>query len=318
LPQPADASARRSVVISGGAGLVGQNLIQELKRRGYDRIVSLDKSAANTAILKRLNPDVEAHVVDLARDPVPAGAFEGQPLLVCNHAQIGGLDGAEFERNNVEATRRLMDAARAATVPYVVSISSSVVNSIANDHYVRTKTVQEKLVASYPIPQAVLRPTLMFGWFDRKHLGWLRRFMGRMPVFPVPGHGRYTRQPLFVGDFCRVIAACLDNRKEGAWNISGLEKVDYIDIIREIKSVTRAPAVIVNIPYGLFHALLMIYAAFDKSPPFTTSQLAALVLPEEFEMIDWPHIFGFTPTPWRDAVKQTFAQKPYCDVTLEF
>ena len=31
----------------------------------------------------------------------------------------------------------------------------------------------------------------MFGWFDRKHLGWLARFMTRAPVFPVPGHGRY-------------------------------------------------------------------------------------------------------------------------------
>jgi len=39
----------------------------------------------------------------------------------------------------------------------------------------------------------VLRPTLMFGWFDRKHVGWLKRFMERMPVFPIPGDGRMWR-----------------------------------------------------------------------------------------------------------------------------
>ena len=41
----------------------------------------------------------------------------------------------------------------------------------------------------------------MFGWFDRKHLGWLARFMCRVPVFPIPGSGEYLRQPLYVGDF---------------------------------------------------------------------------------------------------------------------
>jgi len=32
----------------------------------------------------------------------------------------------------------------------------------------------------------------MFGWFDRKHLGWLSRFMKKVPVFPIPGHGHYA------------------------------------------------------------------------------------------------------------------------------
>ena len=58
----------------------------------------------------------------------------------------------------------------------------------------------------------MLRPTLMFGWFDRKHLGWLARFMQRAPVFPIPGHGRYLRQPLYAGDFCDIIMACIEQR----------------------------------------------------------------------------------------------------------
>jgi len=80
----------------------------------------------------------------------------------------------------------------------------------------------------------VLRPTLMFGWFDRKHLGWLSRFMQKVPVFPIPGHGRYMRQPLYAGDFCNIIASCIEKRTTGTFNITGREKIDYIDIIREI------------------------------------------------------------------------------------
>ncbi|MFZ2209331.1 MAG: hypothetical protein WAV22_11755, partial [Porticoccaceae bacterium] len=120
----------------------------------------------------------------------------------------------------------------------------------------------------------ILRPTLMFGWFDRKHLGWLSRFMKKVPVFPIPGHGRYLRQPLYVGDFCNVIISCIEGRVvEGTYNISGHEKVDYIDIIRAIRRATHARVLILRIPYRLFHALLWLWGRFDRNPPFTTQQL---------------------------------------------
>ena len=102
-----------------------------------------------------------------------------------------------------------------AKVPYLVQISSSVVNSAAIDCYTESKKAQEKIALESGIPCVVLRPTLMFGWFDRKHLGWLARFMARMPVFPVPGHGRYLRQPLYAGDFCDIIMACIERRITG-------------------------------------------------------------------------------------------------------
>jgi uncharacterized protein YbjT (DUF2867 family) len=56
------------------------------------------------------------------------------------------------------------------------------------DFYVRTKMDQEDLVVNSGVPCVVLRPTLMFGWFDRKHLGWLSRFMKRIPVFQPSRH----------------------------------------------------------------------------------------------------------------------------------
>jgi nucleoside-diphosphate-sugar epimerase len=159
----------------------------------------------------------------------------------------------------------------------------------------------------------------MFGWFDRKHLGWLSRFMKSVPVFPIPGHGRYMRQPLYVGDFCKVIVSCVEHRVDsGIYNISGHEKVDYIDIIREIKHATAARAAIVKIPYALFHAALWAWGLFDKNPPFTTQQLAALVAKDEFEVIDWPGIFGVTSTPFAVAIQETFNDPIYGHVALEF
>ena len=43
----------RKVIVTGGAGLVGQNLIQRLSKRGYSRIVAIDKHPANTTTLAK-------------------------------------------------------------------------------------------------------------------------------------------------------------------------------------------------------------------------------------------------------------------------
>ena len=204
-------------------------------------------------------------------------------------------------------------------MPYLVHISSSVVESRADDFYTNTKKDQERMVLQSGIPCPILRPTLMFGWFDRKHLGWLSRFMKKVPVFPIPGHGRYMRQPLYVGDFCNIIISCIENRiADGIYNISGHEKIDYIDIIREIKHATGSKALIAKIPYGLFYSLLWVWGLFDKTPPFTTQQLAALSAKDEFEVIDWPNIFGVPCTPFAKAVDETFNDPTYSKVALEF
>src|SRR5262249_32547387 len=152
-------------------------------------------------------PDLTVLEVDLAHDDGWQAALADADVVVLSHAQIGGLDAAAFTANNVTATERVIAAVR-AKAPYLVHLSSSVVESAADDWYVQSKDAQEKLVVSAGLPTAVLRPTLMFGWFDRKHLGWLARFMRRAPVFPIPGSGRYLRQPLYAGDFCDIIMAC--------------------------------------------------------------------------------------------------------------
>ncbi|MCC5870685.1 MAG: NAD(P)-dependent oxidoreductase [Gammaproteobacteria bacterium] len=307
------------IILPGGAGLVGQNLVARLRSRGYSDVVVLDKHRTNLKVLEKVQPWVVTEYADLAERGAWERHFEGAAGVVMLQAQIGGLYLSEFVRNNVGSTRIVLDAIQRNSVPYLVHVSSSVLESSANDFYTNTKREQERIVLESSIPHVVLRPTLMFGWFDRKHLGWLSRFMRKVPVFPIPGNGRYMRQPLYVGDFCDVIISCLERRTfTGVFNISGHEEIDYIEMIREVRRVIAARTAIVRIPYFLFYFLLWFWARFDKSPPFTTQQLKALVARDEFEVIDWPTIFEVRCTPFRDAIHETFHHPQYSAITLEF
>jgi nucleoside-diphosphate-sugar epimerase len=312
---------KKKMVITGAAGLVGQNLILRLRQRGYTDIVAIDKHAANMAVLEQRHPEIQAIRADLAESSTLAkwqDAFAGAQALMIGHAQIGGLFHDEFMRNNVQATERVLEAARRHGVPYLVHISSSVVKSAAVDDYTESKKAQEALVVASGIRQAILRPSLMFGWFDRKHLGWLARFMQRAPIFPIPGSGRYLRQPLFVGDFCEVIATAIEQERVGTYNITGQERIDYIDLMRAVKRASGGKAHILRVPYTAFWAMLQVAALFDRNPAFTVRQLEALVTPDVFEVSDWPGAFGVRATPLEQALQITFRDPVHAKVALAF
>jgi len=307
------------IILPGGAGLVGQNLVARLKAKGYKDIVVIDKHLNNLNLLRAIHPDISFECADISKPGSWQNYFKGADAVVMLQAQIGGLFYQEFVDNNVSSTSLILDLVKSNNIPYLVHISSSVVESVADDFYTRSKIEQEKLVLESGIACPILRPTLMFGWFDRKHLGWLARLMQKIPVFPIPGNGKFMRQPLYVGDFCGVIISCIEHRiPSGIFNISGHQKINYIDMIRIIKKATGAKTIILKIPYSLFYALLWVWALFDKNPPFTTQQLQALIAKDEFEVSDWPEFFGVPYTPFENAIEETFNHPVYSKVVLEF
>ena len=310
---------KKKIILPGGAGLVGQNLVVCLKKQGFNNIVVLDKHIENVKILKKLQSDILIENVDLSERGEWEKHFENADIVIMLQAQIGASNYEPFQQNNINSTKNILKVMEQFDAPYLIHISSSVVNSTADDFYTRSKNEQEKLVLNSPINSIILRPTLMFGWFDRKHLGWLSRFMKKIPIFPVPGNGKYMRQPLYVVDFCNTIISCIKVQpKMKIFNITGLEKINYIDIIKKIKISIKSRSHIICIPYNLFYFLLKVWAIFDNKPPFTSDQLKALATHDEFEVIDWPKIFNIKPTKFDEAIDKTFNDKKYSQVILKF
>ena len=109
-----DKSAK--IVLTGAAGLVGQNLIVELKAQGYTRLVAIDKHEYNLGILRELHPDVEAILADLAEPGAWEDSVSRTPPASCNCTRRSPASIRDlFVRNNIDATRRVLDAARASS-----------------------------------------------------------------------------------------------------------------------------------------------------------------------------------------------------------
>ena len=213
------------VFLPGGAGLVGLNLIEKILALHDDwEILVVDKKLEAIEIGKKLFPKVRFLCENLTYRGNQTWYKEiiDYECCVILQAEIGNLDKNQFELNNVLSTKTILKELKNSKINRIIHISSSVVNSVSKDLYTETKIKQENLVLQ-EFPEAlVLRPTLMFGWFDRKHLGWLFRFMKKIPFFPIPGRGRFKRQPLFVGDSCKIIVKAIEDQSiSGIFNISG-------------------------------------------------------------------------------------------------
>ena len=129
----------------------------------YSNIIVVDKHKANLAILKKIHPEVIIEFADISKPGSWQDHFIGADVVVMLQAQIGGLFYQEFVDNNVSSTSLILDLVKSNSIPYLVHISSSVVESIADDFYTRSKIEQEKIVLESGIPCPILRPTLMFG-----------------------------------------------------------------------------------------------------------------------------------------------------------
>ena len=306
------------IVITGAAGLLGHNLILLLGEMGYKNIIAIDKNENNMNSLCSIAPWITPVVADLSSEGNWSDHFSLVDTLVIAHARITGNNAQDFIDDNITATGNVIAVAESNAVPHTIHISSSVVNSKACDDYTETKKQQEALVKSSQLKSCILRPTLMFGWFDPKHLGWLSRLMSKVPVFPIPGNGKYLRQPLYCRDFCRVIQKCIERREtEVCYDIIGHDEIFYVDIIKQIKAAKGLKTFVLPVPYHAFKLMLHIAGFVMKKPPFTVSQLEALVVGDYFRGVDMKKTFDITPTPVLDALRETFSDNHYAGVQLE-
>lgn len=126
------------IVVTGTSGRIGRAIHVRLSRE-HD-VIGIDRAPSSTA-------DV---VGDLGDDALLRRAFAGAAAIVHTAAlhapHVGLVADAEFERVNVDGTRRVLDAAVAANVPRIVFTSSTAVFGDAATPHDRAGWVDETLV----------------------------------------------------------------------------------------------------------------------------------------------------------------------------
>lgn len=226
--------------VTGAFGFTGKYIARRLMARG-ERVLTFTSKTPQTSV-----PDVVVHPYRFDRPDQMAKALEGVRVLY-NTYWVRFDHGQATHGLAVENTRALLRAARMAGVERVVHVSITNPDAGSPLPYFRGKALLEEAVRDSGLSYAILRPALLFGPEDIliNNIAYLLR---RMPVFVIPGGGRYRLQPIYVDDLAELAVAestCTDNHVIDA---IGPETFAFEDLVRLIKRVTGSRAVMWHAP----------------------------------------------------------------------
>jgi nucleoside-diphosphate-sugar epimerase len=151
----------------------------------------------------------------------------------------------------VANTRTLLQAAADAGVRKVVHISVSNPSLDSPLPYYAGKARAEELVRESGLAWAIVRPTLVFGPGDIliNNIAWMLR---RMPVFGIPGLGRYKLQPVAVEDVAEMAVWAAQQPDGLIVDAAGPEIITYLDLVDEVAiAVHRRPPFVYLPPTGV-------------------------------------------------------------------
>ena len=224
------------VLVTGGAGFIGTNLVRRLLETGHEPIVFDDFSTGLESNLAGL--DVRVDRGDLADAPTLAASVRGVDAVVHLGARGSVPRSVAYpvatHEVNATGTLNVLEAARAEGTYVVMSSSSSVYGAnplLPKIERTRTQPLSpyaaSKLAgegytlgyqASYGMPTLVLRFFNVFGPWQRPEHNyaavvpkWLWKMMTRQPI-EMHGDGTQTRDFTYVDSVVDVLIDAVERR----------------------------------------------------------------------------------------------------------
>jgi nucleoside-diphosphate-sugar epimerase len=291
------------IIITGGAGFVGRNLINVLYSNNYKMsdVVVIDFNQNNLNYVKKYG--IRAINSDLSKNGDWENEFENANIVINLAARLSSQNFEDFKRNNVMTTKNILEAMKKWNVTRIIHFSSAAVLSIWQDDYARTKKESENLVVSSGLDYCIFQPSIMYGPTDETNIGYLINFAQKIPVFPIPGHGKWPRQPLYIDDICNLILKVINNFPNNEiLSINGKEIIYFKDMVKTVLNELGGFKFRVFLPIPLFVFLMMIYQKMKGITEFTPDQVRALTTIETFPEYPWWDSYNIPVTSFQDGV----------------
>jgi nucleoside-diphosphate-sugar epimerase len=304
-----------TILVTGAGGFVGGPVCQALVARGF-RVRGLIRRPA------LLPPGVEAvQVPDLTDEAAVKGAVRGVDAVVHLAARAHVLREtdpdpiAAFRRDNVEATRVLLEAAEPGAVRSFVYVSSvkavgevnreawrAATPAAPTDPYgiskLEAETLVRRMAGERGLHAPILRLTAVYGPGMRANLLRLFRLVDRGVPLPVGGMAD-RRSFLYLGNAVAAIGAALESPAAGGgpWFISDGLDLTTAELARRIGVALGRPARIVTVPGAVLRAVARFgdLVAQVAPFPFTTGTVRRLTESLVVDSSDFGLATGFRP-----------------------
>ncbi len=256
------------VAVTGASGYLGSQICETMESKGWQ------------AVRLARSPDQSHGQVfsyDLAM-PITAQvkeALRSADTLIHAAYDLSLTSPADIWRVNVEGTRRLLEAAREATVDHIMVLSSMSAFEGTTQLYGRAKLDIEAITTEFG--GCAIRPGLVYGEQAGGMVGALRK-LTILPIVPViaGGAGVYTVREQ---DLMRVITllASAATLLPGTISVAHPSRVTMVDLLRTFATQEDRRCRFVPVPWQLIYWLLRSGEFMRLRLPFRADSLLGLV-----------------------------------------
>lgn len=240
------------VVVFGGTGFVGAQVVRALAKRGA-RIRVAARRPGRGYRLRMLGDVGQIEIVqaNLRDEASVARALKGAAACVNLVSTLYNVGRQTFQSLNVDGASTLAKLARQAGVTRFVQMSAIGADASSESEYARTKAQGEAAVRKVYKDAVIVRPSIVFGQDDN----FFNRF-GAMatysPFLPLIGGGETRFQPVFVGDVGAAVARCAaDASCAGAtYELGGPATYSFKELMQLVVKETQRKRALLTIPFS--------------------------------------------------------------------
>jgi len=274
------------VVVFGGSGFIGKQVVRALAQRGYRLRIAMRRPHLGHEL--RVMGDVGQIQLVQANVRFPESiesALEGADAVVNLVAVLHSRGKQSFEALHVDAARAIGEAAAKRGIKRVVQISA-IGAAEKGGQYARTKFAGERAILENVPTATILRPSIVFGPEDK----FFNRFAAMMQTasaiplagVPMPGGGKTKFQPIFVGDVAESVVAALSTpaAQGRIYELGGPRVYSFKELLSFVRTEIQRDVPLIPMPFFIAHPLgLLMSAAFSITPwapPLTGDQVTLL------------------------------------------
>jgi NADH dehydrogenase len=248
------------VVVTGGTGFIGREVVQRLLQTPGDQVVVTSRDPAKRDPFGGRVEIAQAFAGDALS---LAKAFTGADVVVHaiqfpNHPVEQPSRGRSYMEVDGKGTETAVAAARRAGVRRFVYFSGAGAGQGRTQPWFRAKDRAEAAIRESGLEHTILRPSWIYGPGDRSMSRFVA-FCRYLPAVPVIGDGKTRVDPVHVGDVARAAADAVrrEDAKANVFEIGGPERLTMDEIIRTVQKVIGKRRPLLHHPVPLMKLLVL-------------------------------------------------------------
>lgn len=290
------------VLVTGGAGFVGNNVISKLVEKGYDiRAVVRNPKKAEMRLGKFGNK-IEIVQGDVTQRSDWPNLMRGVDAVVHTVAISMEKGGQTYDDVNYQGTINVIDAAVDAGVGRFINISQNGADASLPYPFLASKGKAQDYVAMQEgIKWTAIRPSAIFGPQD-EFFNTFSRLVKLTPlVFPMIGGGKAEFQPVSIFDVAEATVRSIEDDSTIGQELvlGGPEVLTLGEIEKRVVKALNTSRVFVPAPVALLRPVVFVMENTLPGSPVSSSLLDLLAVPNTVPNNALVDVFGIEPIPFK-------------------